>query len=189
MIKLVTLFALSGALVAPLALAAAPPTRMEYTEELTATVKNIDLQDRLVTLQRPDGSLAVIDVDPSVRRLDEIRPGDRVHVKYTRALAVKIVKSTTKLSTTVTPTYSRSRGAFPGATASEQIQATVRIDGIDLANYTVTFTGESGESEVVYLSDAELRGNLPKLKLGDIVEVVYSEAAAVSVTPASDADT
>jgi len=125
-----------------------------------ATVKNVDLSDRLVILQRSNGSLAVITVDPNVHRLDEIRAGDKVHVKYSRAMAVKILKSkATQLSTTVTPSYQGSYGAYSGATASQQIRAVVRVNGIDLANYTVTITGQSGVPEIVYLADPKLQNN------------------------------
>ena len=184
MTRLAALLALSSVIACPLVLAT---TTIEDTAELTATVKDVDLADRLVILQRPDGSVAVVAIDPSIHRLDEIRAGDKVHVKYSRAMAVKILKSkVSQLSTTITPSYQRSEGAYPGATASRQIRAVVRVDGIDLANYTVTITGQSGVPEVVYLSDPELQNNLPKLKLGDIIEIVYTEATAVSVSPATD---
>jgi hypothetical protein len=184
MTRLAALLTLAGVIAWPLAFAT---TTVEDTAEITATVKDVDLADRLIILQRPDGSLAVVAVDPSIHRLDEIRAGDKVHVKYSRAMAVKILKSTaTQLSTTITPSFQRSEGAFPGATASRQIRAVVRIDGIDLANYSVTITGQSGEPEIVYLSDPQLKNNLTKLKLGDIVEIVYTEVTAISVSPATD---
>lgn len=188
MSRLVTILVVLYAIVPwPRAFADPSTTRVEDTAELTATVKDVDLADRLVILQRPDGSVAVVEVDPSVHRLEEIRAGDKVHIKYSLAMAVTILKSkATELSTTVTPSFQRGDGAFPAATASRQVKAIVRIDGIDLANYTVTITGRSGQSEIVYLSNPELRRNLTKLKLGDIVEVSYTEAAAISVSPASD---
>ena len=188
MFRRVTIFPVLCAIaICPRTFADTPTTRVEDAAELTATVKDVDLTDRLVILQRPDGSVAVVDVDPSVRRLEEIRAGDKVHITYSRAMAVKILKSkTSELSTTVTPNYQRSTGALPGATASRQVKAIVRIDGIDLANDTVTITGQSGNSEIIYLANPELIRNLPKLKLGDIVEVSYTEATAISVSRASE---
>ena len=181
---LLLIIVLRGLIVCPFALAT---TTVEDTAELTATVRDIDLADRLVILERPDGGFTVVAVDPSIRRLDEIREGEKVHVKYSRAIALMILKSQSKaLSTRIISSYQTGEGAHPEAMASQLVRAIVRIDAIDLANNTVTFTGQSGEAEIVFFSNPELRNNLSKLKRGDIAEIVYTEPTAVLVLPAHE---
>jgi translation elongation factor P/translation initiation factor 5A len=62
------------------------------------------------------------------------------------------------------------------------VRATVRINAIHLADDTVTFTDASDEQTSVHVKDAEMRKLLTTLKPGDIVEIVYTEAAAISVS-------
>jgi len=58
--------------------------------ELTAPVTKIDYANRVVTLTGPKGDVHVIRVDPSVPGLNAIKPGDRVVVELTRAVAVSV---------------------------------------------------------------------------------------------------
>jgi hypothetical protein len=58
--------------------------------ELTAPVTKIDYANRIVTLTGPKGDVHVIRVDPSVPGLNAIKPGDRVVVELTRAVAVSV---------------------------------------------------------------------------------------------------
>ncbi len=61
---------------------------MVDTVEMTARVEAVDLAARTVTLRGPDGGIRVIQVDDSVRRLDEVKPGDEVVIRHTQALAI-----------------------------------------------------------------------------------------------------
>jgi len=58
--------------------------------ELTAPVTKIDYANRIVTLKGPKGDIHVVRVDPSVPGLNAIKPGDRVVVELTRAVAVSV---------------------------------------------------------------------------------------------------
>jgi hypothetical protein len=58
--------------------------------ELTAPVTKIDYANRIVTLTGPKGDLHVVRVDASVPGLNAIKPGDKVVVELTRAVAVSV---------------------------------------------------------------------------------------------------
>jgi hypothetical protein len=58
--------------------------------EMTAPVTKIDYANRIVTLMGPKGDIHVVRVDPSVPGLNAIKPGDRVVVELTRAVAVSV---------------------------------------------------------------------------------------------------
>jgi hypothetical protein len=62
------------------------------TIQAAATVENIDPQKRQVVLKEPDGSTVKVTVDKQVQNLDQIKPGDKVVVRYTEAAAISLAK-------------------------------------------------------------------------------------------------
>lgn len=67
-----------------------PAARIVETKEVTATVESIDYATRHVTLRGPDGNARTIKVDPSVKRLNEVKKGDQVVARYTEGLAISV---------------------------------------------------------------------------------------------------
>ena len=62
------------------------------TVEVTGTVEAIDYAKRTVTLKGPEGKTRTIKVDPSVKRLAEVKKGDQVVARYTEAIAISVQK-------------------------------------------------------------------------------------------------
>jgi hypothetical protein len=62
------------------------------TVELKGTVEAIEYAKRRVTLKGPEGKTRTIKVDPSVKRLDEVKKGDQIVVRYTEATAFSVRK-------------------------------------------------------------------------------------------------
>jgi hypothetical protein len=62
------------------------------TVEVTGTVEAVDLAKRTVTLKGPEGKSRTIKVDPSVKRLAEVKKGDQVVARHTEALALSVAK-------------------------------------------------------------------------------------------------
>jgi hypothetical protein len=62
------------------------------TVELTARVEAIDYDRRTVVLVGPQGNRRVVKVDDRVKRLNEVKPGDEVVVRYTEAVAISFSK-------------------------------------------------------------------------------------------------
>jgi Cu/Ag efflux protein CusF len=171
----------------PGAPAPAEPTVVNEVAEITATVVDIDLAHGLVALKGPEGNIVVVEVDSSVKRLNEIRTGDKLHVKFSRAIALNVVKADGPLKTTIeaAPTVAKDKGAFPGVTAHQTVTATVRIEAIDIPNRTVAFTGEKNGLQTIVIREPKVLDYLKTLKHGDVVKVVYTEAAAMSITAAN----
>jgi hypothetical protein len=59
---------------------------------MTAKVEAIDYDKRTVTLMGPQGNRRMVKVDESVKRLNEVKPGDEVVVRYTEAVAIAFSK-------------------------------------------------------------------------------------------------
>lgn len=60
------------------------------TVEFRGTVEAIDYAKRRITLKGPEGKTRTIKVDPSVKRLNEMKKGDQVVVRYTEAIAFSV---------------------------------------------------------------------------------------------------
>jgi hypothetical protein len=60
------------------------------TVEVTANVEKVDYQKRLITLKGPEGNVRTLKVDPRVKRLAEIKPGDDIVLRRTEAVAIEV---------------------------------------------------------------------------------------------------
>lgn len=67
-----------------------PAARIVETKEVTATVEAIDYATRTMTLRGPEGNARTIKVDPSVKRLNDVKKGDQVVARYTEGLAISV---------------------------------------------------------------------------------------------------
>jgi hypothetical protein len=107
-----------------------------------------------------------------------------VKVAYTEALAWKMNKSTKAApSAEVEEAAGRAKpGEKPGGAAARRITVTAAIEAIDLANGTVTLKGPQGNSRTI---KARNPANLKKVKVGDLVDITYTEAVALKVEPAA----
>ncbi len=154
--------------------------KKEQVVTVTATVEAIDLQDRVVTLKGPKGNLFDIAVDEQVRNLPQVKVGDRVNVKYYESIAFRLVKPGEGVAgIEETEGLARAKeGEKPGGIAGHQVTLTATIKAIDKKNQRVTLVDPEGKIVTV---TAENPKNLEKVKVGDEVEITYTEALAISV--------
>jgi hypothetical protein len=61
-------------------------------KQIQARVEEIDYNARTIVLKGPKGNLVDLAVDERVKRLNEVKKGDIVVVRYTEALAMKMIK-------------------------------------------------------------------------------------------------
>lgn len=159
-----------------------PSGRVEDVVQSRATVTAIDPQSRLVTLRDKDGAELVIQVPEAVRNFDQIKVGDEVVASYTEAVAWQVRpagQATPGITASDDVTTARP-GERPSASVGSSVTVTATITAIDLAKGTVTLTGPAGRSQTIKARDPS---NLRRVNVGDLVEITYSEAVAVSVQP------
>ena len=155
------------------------------TVKLTATVKSVDYDSRLITLQGQDGKTLTVEASPEVKRLKEIKAGDMVVIDLTQAIAVELKKAGSAPGVSVKEEVKRAKASEkPGISGQREVKSTVTIDAVDLKNNIVNFTGPKGNVNVVAVQRPEMREFLKTLKVGDKVDVTFTEAVAVSVEPA-----
>jgi Cu/Ag efflux protein CusF len=138
----------------------------------------------MVTLRGSEGNEVSFRVDDSVKNLGQVRKGDLVTASYYRALAARIRKpgEASPSVTTGGGVATAEPGQKPAGVGARTVQLTATVTKIDRAKQEVTLRGPKGNSVAVTVQDA---ANLEKVKKGDLVEITYTEAVAISVEKAS----
>lgn len=155
------------------------------TETVTATVKQIDYQNRLITLRTTDGKEDTVEVGPAATRFDQIKVGDKITMTYQHAVALELLPAgSAQAGTEVEGDITRDeKSNKPGGTAEHAVTVTAKLTAVDLKKHTVTLTGADGKTRVIEVKDPSRQARLSKLKVGDMVRITYAEALAVTVTP------
>jgi hypothetical protein len=166
------------------------PVSVESVEEVSATVETLDVDSRTVTLRGTDGNAVAMQVAPSVRNFAQIRTGDRVVVRYYSGLVAELrgrgdASGETEAPVTTGVLGRAPEGARPTGIAGTQTHQTVRITNVNKRNYIVTFFGSDGISRSLPVRTPQGREFIKKLKVGDEIDVTYTEAVAISVEPAT----
>ena len=179
---------LIGALALPL-LASCRSVDAEQTTTVNAVVETVDPASRELLLRgsggAQSGALLSMIVGQRVQRLNQIRPGDRVTVKYYQALAAQAV---TPFSRTSEPfegvTVDRRQTAErPGGEVTRVRRGRVTITAVDPANNSVSFIGPNNVPRTVVAQNPQVQAFIRRLRPGDQVDLVYEEALAISVEP------
>lgn len=156
--------------------------------ETTATVTAVDMKNHLVTIQGPDGNSAIIRVTDQVKNLPQVKIGDEVNITYYRSAVVDLVKTKgdVKLGTEVRGAKaSAPAGEKPAGVIGMKVKRTVEVVFVDPYQKFISFRGPDIGLRRVTLEDRpDLQHYLHELKKGDIVEVTYTEAMAISLEPA-----
>jgi hypothetical protein len=159
-----------------------PSGREQRLVEQRALVAGVDQRRRLVALADDDGAVTVLPVAEEFRDFGKLRVGDPVVVSYTEAIAWQ-VKPADKGAPGVSARETLSNpkpGEAPGGAIERAITITATITAFDVARGTVTLTGPQGSSQTV---KAHSPADLEHIRVGDLVDITYSEALAVSVRP------
>jgi hypothetical protein len=153
--------------------------------ELTAMVEAIDRQTRIVSLRGPDGETATVYAGPEVRNFEQINVGDQVAVSFYAAIGAEV--TTPERATTGVQEESAviraAKGERPAGAVAGLLTTTVEIDSVDTSFNTVTFRRADGLTRVLAVEDPKAQAFIRELKRGDLVQVTYMEAVAVSVRP------
>jgi Cu/Ag efflux protein CusF len=156
--------------------------RAEESVTVSATVQAIDHESRVVTLLGSDGEEVVFRAGPEVRNLAQVKKGDVVQVTYYESIAIEVKKPGTATPgvTTAVDTDRAAVGEKPGAVAAESTRVVASVVRIDKKHQTVTLKGPLGNVKTLPVKNPM---HLDAVKVGDLVEVTYTEAVGVAVVP------
>jgi hypothetical protein len=144
----------------------------------TGTVEAIEAGSRTVTLKKPDGTFVTTVAGPDIKRFEELKLGDTVNVRYYENVVVRVKQPGESDVLSSVKGTSGSDQVLPGGTRAKQVTITATITAIDPNTPSITFTGPNGWKYTSKVKDTEALG---KVKVGDKVDIVWTEATLVSV--------
>ena len=144
----------------------------------TAIVEAIEAGSRTVTLKKPDGTFVSTVAGPDIKRFEEIKVGDKVTARYYESVIVRLKQPGEQGVDYGAKATTGAEQVLPGGTKAKQRTITATISAIDMNLPSVTFTGPNGWK---YTSKVQDTAALAKVKVGDKVDIVWTEAVLVSV--------
>lgn len=163
------------------------PLIRDAMEEITATVESIDRGERALVLVGPQGKRVLVVAGPQVRNFDRIKVGDRLNVGFYAGIAIAVKPRGPEAAGTERVVVSKQApaGQSPAGGVSHSVATSVKIDSVDTSFNTVTFTRQDGIVRTLAVEDPQAQDFIRRLKSGDEVEILYTEAIAVLLQPAS----
>jgi hypothetical protein len=152
------------------------------SKTVTATVEAIEASSRTLTLKQPDGTYVETVVPESVKRFSQIKVGDKITARYYENIVLCLKKPGEKDVDTAAKATTPAEG--PAGTRAKQRTISATITAIDPSVPSITFTGPNGWK---YSSRVQDKEALAKVKVGDKVDITWTEATLISVeTTSSD---
>lgn len=148
--------------------------------QVTATVEKIDHATRRVTLLLPGKREVELVVADSVKNLAQVAPGDQVRATYYESLVFQVRKpgESRPGASAQTSMATAAPGSTPAGVALSQVTVTTTVKGIDRDAQTITVALDDGGLRTLPVKNP---ANLDKVKVGDLLEITYSEAVAIAV--------
>ena len=167
---------------------ASAPESVEITEteEIAAIVTAVDQSQRLVTIRGPQGNEVTLEAGPEVRNLAQVQIGDTVRVIYEQAYVATLMDAEEVSSSVPLAAVGAIRaepGERPGAAVGSIVTMSVKIESVGPDGLTVTFSGPDGQLTAIYVLREESQAFVRSLRPGDIVELTFAEALAITVEP------
>ena len=175
-----TVVALAALCAAPVLAQAPKPVVVTDSTERTATIEAIDHTSRAITLKSKEGKMETMVAGPEVKRFSELKVGDTLTFRYMESTAFSIRKAGEKAPAAVSDSaaVTRGTGAKPSGTMATQATATVIVKAIDPKIPSVTVLTDEGKTVSLKIADPK---NIEGLKVGDKVDITYTQALMVSV--------
>ena len=180
--KLTLTLVAAAALVLPLAGTAMAQTKtiVGDTQVVTASIESIEQSTRAVTLKKENGEYVTITVPPEVARFDAMKVGDKITVRYYDNVVLRLKAPGEKDKDSDTASLTGTAGAKPGGTGATQRTITATITQLDPKIPSITFSGPNGWK---YSSKVADKDAIKKVKVGDKVDITWTEAVLIAVEP------
>lgn len=165
----------------------APKARGEAVGiKISATVEALDLATRRITLKGSEGRSETYVAGPEVKRLAEIKVGDKITLDYKIAVVAELREPTEeekKAPLVMVEGAERAPADLPpGAAFARAVRAVVAIEAVDAAKQNFSVRGPLGGLVQIHVDDA---ARFALVKNWKTVVVTIAESALLAVEPGS----
>jgi Cu/Ag efflux protein CusF len=159
------------------ALSAQSKTFTRESKTITGTIEAIDTTSRTLTIKESDGNYETMTVPEEAKRFSSIKVGDKITVRYYDNVIIQLKPIGEKSVNSATAAMTPGQGPQLAGTVAKQRTITATIEAIDPKVPSVTL---SGPNKWRYSSRIQDKDVLKTIKVGDRVDVIWTEAALVS---------
>ena len=151
--------------------------------EVRAVVVGLDKAARSLDLKGPKGRVVTLTAGDEVKNYDQIQLGDHVVARFMQSVTLELKKGGKGIMerTDSRDTVTAKPGERPGVAAARQVHVIANVVEVNKKAMTVTLKGPKGNYVDLVLQDPK---QLARVKKGDQVEAVFTEAVALTVEPA-----
>ena len=147
------------------------------TRSMSATVETIESSTRAVTVKKANGEYEVLYCPPTLKRCDTLKIGDRINAKYYETVVLRLkLPGEAEQNTSSAARIPAEQGA--AGTISHQRTITATISAIDPKVPSISFVGPQGWK---YSSRVQDKAALAKVKVGDKIDITWTEALLLSL--------
>jgi hypothetical protein len=152
------------------------------TGEMQAQVKvqAVDYTSRQIALTGRDGQTYIFYARPEVKRLEDVRPGDTVKLRYNSRMCINVLRVGETPGADLTEAMiPADKPDKPGIACFRHGRIVANVDNIDYKTRVVKLKPTAGDTIIVKASK-KLKG-LEKVHAGDQVSISYIELASINV--------
>jgi hypothetical protein len=147
-------------------------------------IQSVDTAARTVTIKTEDGKVETHVLDPRIKDLDKLKPGDKVKIETISSLLVNLAGPGEKIVPGTQETVEfTTRGGKPAKYAVQTSVAELTVKSVNVKKRAVELVREDGEIKR-FLVPKQVEG-LEKLKKGDKLSVRFTQSMAVGVVKAN----
>ena len=143
--------------------------------------RRFEQSTRTLTIKNDDGTYETLQVPQEVKRFSELKVGDRITVRFYDNVVVRLKKPGEAAIDVEHEALTRGSGKSPSGTAASQRTITVSVVAIDPKYPSITVKGPNGWTYSRKVAD---RKALAQVKVGDTLDITWTEAVLISVDPA-----
>ena len=162
------------------------PLEISGVIEIQATVVAVDTTDRTLVLRGPQGNDIALRVGPDVRNLAQVEAGDTLSVSYFTGYLISMAEPGQAGSDAEIAAGRAEEGERPGAIVGATMRATVEILSVEDGGKAVSFRDTDGRIRSIQVRREDAQKFVRQLSQGDLVDIRYSEAIAVTVEPSEE---
>ena len=148
---------------------------------VTVTIEAIEQSTRTLTVKDDKGIYETIQAPPEMKRFSELKVGDKITARYYDNVVVRLKKPGEAAVDVDSAALTRGTGTAAAGTAAAQRTITVTVTAMDPKANSVTV---KGPNNYVYSRKVRDKKTFNALKVGDQLDMTWTEAVLISVDPA-----